>query len=145
MHARAAAAALLCGLLVAPTAGCVTAYGCASWVDFEDEESRVAESGLVVDVEVVGRDGTEPMFGADAHAWAAEVRTVVADDDGDVRVGDRLRLVSTPDTCAAGGLYGDGDPLDTTDEVRVYLRQSDTDAEAWELLTPFQGVGPLVH
>jgi hypothetical protein len=144
MTERAATVLAACLLLVAPLTGCVTAYSCASWVDYEDEQSRIDDSDLVVDVVVTGRDGTEPMFGAQADAWSAEVRSVVSTDSDDpVRDGDRIRIVSTPDTCASGGMYASGDPLDTEGEVRVYLRESSTDDESWDTITPFDGVGPL--
>jgi hypothetical protein len=144
MVERVATVLAACILLVAPLSGCVTAYSCASWVDYPDEQSRIEDSDLVVDVVVTGRDGTEPMFGAQANAWSAEVRSVVsADKDAAVRDGDRIRLVSTPDTCASGGMYASGDPLDAEGEVRVYLRESSTSDESWETITPFDGVGPL--
>jgi hypothetical protein len=134
---------MACLVAVTPLTGCVTAYSCASWVDYANEEARIADSDLVVDVTVIGRDGTEPMFGADANAWVAEVREVVAGDADTVRDGDAIRLVSTPDTCAAGGLYAGGDPLDVDEEVRVYLRESETSDVSWETITPFDGLGPL--
>ena len=142
---RVAATVTAALLVVAPLSGCVTAQSCASWPDYQDEQSRIDESDLVVDVVVIGRDGTEPMFGADANAWIAEVRSVVsADDEGaGVHDGDPIRLVSTPDTCASGGMYASGDPLDTQDEVRVYLTESGTSDGSWNTLTPFDGVGPL--
>ena len=140
---RLAVVTAACLVAVTHLTGCVTAYSCASWVDYEDEAARLADSDLVVDVAVIGRDGTEPMFGADANAWIAEVRSVVAGDADAVRDGDAIRLVSTPDTCAGGGLYAGGDPLDVDEEVRVYLRESTTSDVSWETITPFDGVGPL--
>jgi hypothetical protein len=141
---RVAAVVAATVIVVASLSGCVTAQSCASWPDYQDEQSRIDESDLVVDVVVIGRDGTEPMFGADANAWIAEVRSVVSADDPEaVRDGDPIRLVSTPDTCASGGMYASGDPLDTRDEVRVYLVESSTSDGSWNTITPFDGVGPL--
>lgn len=118
---------------------------CVSWVDLADEQDRVEASGLVVDADVLGRDGTRGMLGVDAHVWEVEVVDVVQDLAGTASAGDRLAVASTPQTCGGGDLYPDGDPLDVDGTVRLYLtddHQLPVEGEGWSLITPFDGVAP---
>lgn len=134
------AAALVGGALT----GCATPESCVSWVSFDDEDARIADSDLVVDVDALERDGTQSMYGAEANVWTGEVTEVVSAQGGSIAAeGDEIRIVSTPETCTEGSPYPSGDPLDTDGVVRVYLHEGEAGDGSWSLVTPFQGVGPL--
>lgn len=127
------------------TAGCQQSVtrSCISWADLADEGGMTAAADLVVDAAVRERVGERQMFGIQAAVWQIEVLSVVK---GDVEAGALLEVASTPPTCA-GQTYPDGDPLDTREPLRLFLRETDfadpaTDA-GLALITPFHGVGAV--
>lgn len=144
---RRAARALAVLALAPALAACQPAAGetCVSWADLPDDAARADAARLVVDVDVLGRDGTRGMLGTDAHVWEVEVTDVVQAGAATVRTGDRLAVASTPQTCTGDDASPDGDPLDVDGPVRLYLtddHQLPHEGEGWSLITPFDGVAP---
>jgi hypothetical protein len=110
----------------------------------------------------VEQDGTAQMYGVEANRWLVEVEEVLERPDPPsgrpqtqpevaVSAGDRISVVSTPETCSGdGNAYPDGDPLDPASgrggadgTVIVLLSGGDGAAEGSEelrLITPYQGV-----
>lgn len=134
--ARLAGAVVVLALAQSLTA-CTTEHVCVSphWYDSVDELADDAD--LVVTGQVIGTDGTERLYALDATVHVVEVDRVLK---GDIEAGE-LRVVSTPETCSGGrGLYPDGDPLDTDDEVQMFLHRDKT---FWRTQTSLQGVVPI--
>jgi hypothetical protein len=136
-----------------------TSEACVDWVHFRTPDEAAADAGVVLRGSVVERDGTAPMFGAEANRWLFDVEKVLARPEPsggvepppevEVSPGDRIAVVSTPETCSAGGPYPDGDPLDPATGPggpggSVIVLLSDGDGQGGEgdlhLITPFQGV-----
>lgn len=138
------AVSVLIGVLV-PGCQSSTPRSCISWADVSDEDGKAASAELVVDAAVLERLGERQMFGIQAAVWDVEVTSVIK---GDVTVGARLQVASTPPTCS-GGTYPDGDPLDTGEPLRLYLRNTDFGVPATDaglaLITPFDGTGPVAE
>ncbi|WP_413450101.1 hypothetical protein AA0Y32_05460 [Georgenia phoenicis] len=140
LRAGAIALPALLGLLVAGCGEPVTEQACISWVSADDDASRTELADVVVEGRPVERVGERSMFGVDAAVWRVEVDRVFK---GAAEPGTSIDVASTPRTCETGGPYPEGDPLDTTGPVRLYL--SDSEAGGTEpglaLVTPFDGVG----
>lgn len=122
------------------TSGCVApgdaTETCLSWVSYATPVDALESSELVVSARVIERDGTEPLYGVDAHAWT--VTTNGAEPwRGDAGSGT-LRVISTPVTCEARSAYPGDDPLDTDDSLVLFLTR-DRAGDDWRTLTPRQG------
>ncbi|MEE6272269.1 hypothetical protein V2J56_02775 [Georgenia sp. MJ206] len=121
----------------------MTSETCVSWAEFPDARARSDASTIVVEAIAHERVGERSMFGAQASVWDVEV---TAARKGDVEVGDRLEVASTPVTCSAA-TYPEGDPLDTDVGLVLYLDDTDFAVEGTErglaLITPLDGVQPL--
>jgi hypothetical protein len=130
---------------------------CVDWVSFRTPREAAADAGAVLLGTVVERAGTARLFGVDANRWVLDVERVLerpeparqgAEPPPELRVsaGDRISVVSTPETCTEGGAYPDGDPLDPAtglggdDGVVIVLLSGAHEAEDPSLLTPYQGV-----
>jgi hypothetical protein len=106
------------------------------------------------------RDGSARAYGAEASRWLVQVEEVLERPDPPsgrpqtqpevaVSPGERISVVSTPETCGAGA-YPGGDPLDpatglTDADGSVILLLSASGAESGEvdglhLITPYHGV-----
>lgn len=143
---RAAAAVVLAAMALGLTA-CVTApqsASCVDWVLFDSPEDAAADAGAVVIARVDSQDSTATMYGAKVNVWKLEVSTWLK-GEGD----DTILVASSPRTCEAGSPYPDGDPLDTDDEVVVFLAKSQGDPAPisgytgeWTTITGYQGVIP---
>jgi len=128
----------LAALLAAATlTGCVTSETCVSWVDFETPQDAYDDARLVVRGEVGAITGTRAVLGVQATVHAVTVVEVLKGDDP----GSTIEVASTPITCTGGELYPDGDPLDVTGDVILFLGDP-PDTHGWRLITPFDGVLP---
>lgn len=132
-------AALVAGLGMS---GCAAGESCYDWVPFETYErgealEQMSEEAVVV---VVVTDavpvGTERWSGVNANVWDVRIDSTVK---GGVVEGEQLRVMSTPETCSSSATYPDGDPLDVSGPVRLYLSD---DEGRLRTLTPFAGVEP---
>jgi hypothetical protein len=146
---------------------------CVDWIFFETPLEAAVDAGAVVRGTVVEQDGTGQVFGVDANRWLVDVEEVLDRFPGAektvvqpgiaVSPGDRIAVISTPETCG-GGLYPGGDPLDPATglggddgSVIVLLSAADLSEEPEEiepgetpeapsstddlhLITPYQGV-----
>lgn len=133
------------GLLVPLAVACGGSLAgeiCVSWVPAEDDAARTELADVVVEGRPLERVGERAMFGTTATVWNVEVDRVLK---GTAETGAVIEVASTPRTCEAGGAYPEGDLLDTTQQLRLYLSDSDFGIEGTEpglaLITPFDGVG----
>jgi hypothetical protein len=159
VQAAAVAAALTGGLTGCAAVGSTTSTTeagetCADWVTFETPRDAAAAAGVVLRGTVAGQDDTAPMHGVDANRWLFDVEQVLErpEPDGDaepppeveVEPGERVAVVSTPETCTAGGPYPGGDPLDPAtglgDETGSVIVLLSDGGGVLHLITPFQGV-----
>lgn len=167
--ALAAAAALSgwltgCAAVGSTTAGSTTTTdtsgeACVDWVTFESPDEAAADAGVVLRGSVVEQEGTARIFGVEAHRWLLDVEEVLdrpeprggvePPSEVEVAPGERIAVVSTPETCSGGDLYPGGDPLDPATglgaadgSVIVLLSEGDGQGGEGELhlITPFQGV-----
>jgi hypothetical protein len=119
--------------------GCVPAgeaQTCVSWVPHATPV-EAARDNLAVRGTVVGPAGTLRAWGTEANRWDVEVEAVLAGTGPEP--GERITVVSTPQTCQAHGeTYPDGDPLDVDGTVVVILHD-DAD-HGLRTVTPFDGV-----
>ena len=123
-------------------AGCAAfgggAESCVSWVEFKNPADAMADATVVVLAEgPTALAGTTDLFGVDANVHSVQVADVLKGTD--VRAGQDLEVTSTPVTCTGGGVYPDGDPLDASGTLVLYLSW-DLDAHVWRTMTPSQGV-----
>ena len=129
-------------LLCLGTTGC-TVFGhgplsCVDWVAYEDPAEATAAATVVVVTEgPTASAGTTDMLGVSAAVHSVHVDEVLKGSD--VRVGEDLEVTSTPETCASGGTYPDGDPLDASGTLVLFLSR-DADTHVLSLATPAQGV-----
>lgn len=144
---RRAAVSAAAALALAAPAGCALvgprgaeAATCVSWVWFETPEDALSAVDLAVRTEGGAgarvATGSVDLLGVPAAVHRIRVADVLVGDGA--RPGDQLDVVSTPVTCAGGGAYPDGDPLDAPGEL-VLLLHHDEDAGVWRTLTPEQG------
>ena len=126
-------------------AGALLATGCSSepqtcvdWIDVSDPQRAYDAADAVVVGSVEATGDTQRMYGVDAAVHALSVTEILK---GDLAPGT-LEVASTPVTCTAGGIYPEGDPLEVTGDVIVFLRAPD-EVKAWTLITPYDTVLPL--
>ncbi|WP_423464640.1 hypothetical protein ACO229_09150 [Promicromonospora sp. MS192] len=138
------------------------AVACVDWVRFGTPEEAAADAGAVLRGTVVARDDdTVLMYGVESQRWLVDVVQVLERPDPppgrgepqpelDVTAGERIAVVSTPETCS-GDAHPGGDPLDPAsglaDEdgtVLVLLSaasgEEPGDDVGFHLITPYQGV-----
>ncbi|MFD2795377.1 hypothetical protein ACFS27_17590 [Promicromonospora vindobonensis] len=130
---------------------------CVDWVSFETPREAAADAGAVLLGTVVEQAGTVRLFGVDANRWVLDVERVLERPeplrDGaepppelEVAAGDRVHVVSTPETCTEGDAYPDGDPLDPATGLGgeggavIVLLSGAQEVQDPSLLTPYQGV-----
>lgn len=134
---------------------------CVDWVFFETPREAAADAGAVLLGTVVEQDGTAPLFGVESNRWVFDVEEVLDRPEParggfepppelEVSAGDRIAVVSTPETCSGDSAYPDGDPLDPATgraaadgTVIVLLSGGDGAVEGSDelrLITPYQGV-----
>lgn len=138
-------AALAAGALIASTAGCagVQSATCVDWVDYASPADATADAGLVVlTTGPAARAGTAELFGVTVAVHAVEVQAVLS--GAGAAPGQTVAVISTPETCSGRGVYPEGDPLDASGSLVVFLYQ-DPDTKAWRTITPYQGVVPATR
>lgn len=139
---------------------------CVDWMRFLTPTEAASDAGAVLLGKVVRHDGTTRLYGVEANRWLFDVEAVLdrpAPEDSrvnpaaepppelEVSAGDRVSVVSTPETCGgADSAYPGGDPLDPgkaqgSGPVIVLLSGSTDDGSTDEpvgfhLITPYQGV-----
>lgn len=94
------------------------------------------DADVVVTTASVESSGSADLFGVAANRYEV---LVAGAEKGDATPGSTIEVVSTPDSCGAD-FYPEGDPLDTSDSVRLYLVRDDR--AGLRTLTPFDGVEP---
>lgn len=132
---------------------------CVDWVSFGTPAEAASDAGAVVRGTVVGPDGTAWMYGVESQRWLVDVEEVLERPDPpadrsepqaelDVAVGERIAVVSTPETCS-GDAYPGGDPLDPatgrggSDGTVIVLLSAvseEDEVDGYHLITPYQGV-----
>jgi hypothetical protein len=134
-----------------------TGVTCVDWVSFESPREAAAGADAVLLGTVVEQAGTVELFGVDANRWVFDVEHVLerpepVRDGADrppglpVSAGDRISVVSTPETCTDGGAYPEGDPLDPAtglggeDGAVIAILSGAEGTEDLSLITPYQGV-----
>ncbi len=135
---------------------------CVDWMRFADPAEAASAAGAVLLGTVVERDGTAELYGVEAHRWLFDVEQVLERPDSEVpgweppeelaiSAGERISVVSTPETCGGrDSAYPAGDPLepDTNAGPLIVLLSGSTEDGSTEsevgfqLITPFQGVVP---
>lgn len=148
-HSRSPWASLaLAALVAATTAGCATvgartggterAETCVSWVWFETPADALDDAAVAVRTAgPLPVTGTAELFGVDARVHTVRVTEVIKGTE--VRTGDELEVASTPVTCTGGEDYPDGDPLDASGDLVLFLHRDETSG-AWRTITPEHGV-----
>lgn len=126
-------------VLVFATAGCAAVGGgvesaaCVSWVDYQspaDAMAVVRTTGPTASV------GTSHLFGVTVAVHSVQVADVLKGTE--LRTGQEVEVISTPVTCTGGVVYPDGDPLDTSGLLILFLHWN-ADTHALSTLTPTQG------
>ena len=141
-RARRSTALIAAFLGASALAGCsswpfVQSQECVSWVFFENDQQRLAQSArLIVVGEVIERSGTADLLGGEARLY----RFAVQEASDERYVGTEIEIASRADGCATDP-YGSGDLLDTDDRVAVFL-STDEQWGGLATLTPFEGVVP---
>lgn len=111
---------------------------CVEWVSFASPAEAMADATLVVTTTgPAASAGTVEIFAVDAAVHRVDVDGVLK--GADVTAGDSLDIVSTPVTCAPGGIYPNGDPLDAAGPLVLFLHR-DEGSDKWRTFTPTQGV-----
>ncbi len=87
----------------------------------------------------IAPSGTTTLFGTTVNVHSIDITEVLKGTG--VAAGQALEVVSTPVTCTAGSIYPDGDPLDASGPLIVFLHR-DADTGAWRTITPYLGVVP---
>lgn len=129
--------AAVCGCTVGGPS-VVDVEACVLWEDDSDPQHAYEASDAVAVGTVLRADGTVSMYGLDAAVHEVAVTEVVKGAiDGDV-----IKVAATPVTCA-GATYPDGDPLDVTGPVIVFLSAPNDDTPVWRLIAPSDAVLPL--
>lgn len=147
-----------CAAVGSTTSATTSGEACADWVTFDTPLDAAAAAGAVLRGTVAERDGTARFLGVEANRWLFDVEEVLerpepaagAEPSPEVSPGERVAIVSTPETCTARGLYPGGDPLDPAtgladaDGSVIVLLSGGGDGAGGEgdlhLITPFQGV-----
>jgi FlaG/FlaF family flagellin (archaellin) len=114
------------------------AESCVSWVSYETPADAMADAVVVVRTEgPMTAVATTELFGAEANVLLVPVHHVHKGTD--VSVGQDLEVTSTPVTCSGGEVYPEGDPLDATGTLILFLFWDEA-LPGWRTITPLQGV-----
>ncbi|MDR6508607.1 hypothetical protein J2805_004324 [Arthrobacter oryzae] len=111
-------------------------FACVDWVRFETPQDLYDNAGLVLIGKPASRAGETSIYGHKATTHLVEVEQVLKGNPGK----GNLRITSPPPTCAVGGSYPDGDPLDTAERVIIFASKQ---GDEWFTITPAQGVLPF--
>ncbi|WP_146085359.1 hypothetical protein [Rathayibacter sp. AY1G1] len=139
-HRIRVAAALTTGAALLTAAGCAPAVqtsGCPGWAYFGSAEARYEVAEAVITTASTRASGTQSVFSVAASAYMV---TVDETEKGPFIAGETIRVVSMPDACSGTDLYPDGDPMDTDQPLRLYLRSGNG---FWATLTPLEGAEPI--
>jgi hypothetical protein len=138
MRSRLVSTVALAACLTGVLTGCSgepRSYSCVDWVWFDTPADAAADAEGVVIGDVVNTAGTVDSYGERANVWNVEVSEWIAGEGPST-----IQVLSLPRTCEEGSPYPDGDPLDTGDEVMIFVRAGDGDL--YETVTGLQGVIP---
>lgn len=106
---------------------------CVDWVWFETPQDQYDKAALVLIGKSVGQVGETTIYGSKAPTHLVEVEQVLKGNPGE----GNLRISSMPQTCPGSESHLDGDPLDTSQRVILFVIKKDGD---WFTMTPSQGV-----
>ena len=110
-----------------------TSETCVDWVHFDSPQEIFSQAGAVVIGTPLRQDGQTSIYGYTAQAHVVEIEKVLKGD----AVGDTMRISAMPETCTGGVSYPDGDPLETSRRLIIFLTK---DGGEWFTFTPVQGV-----
>lgn len=110
-----------------------TSGTCVDWVLYDTPQDAAANADAVVIGRVPSLDATTRLYDLDVHVWNVEVESWVQ-GEGEA---DEISVVSAPRTCETGSPYPDGDPLETDDEVMLFLSY---EGNSVRTITGYQGV-----
>ncbi|GAB7109241.1 hypothetical protein JCM4814A_75550 [Streptomyces phaeofaciens JCM 4814] len=142
MKARLSVAlVLLVGLTACSSASADDGQGdCGDWPAYASPSKALEQADWVVTADVVKAVGSEKVHGTEAHVYS--VRTMgLPLFKGDAVGHEDLKVVSTPQKCAAGDPYPEGDPLRDQKQVILFLTRDGAD-DMWRTISPTQGVLP---
>ena len=109
---------------------------CMLYEDLSDPSAKADVADLVIVGENLGTDGVSPLYGVNATAHTIRVDEVMK---GELEPAE-IRVLSSPDACAADDVYPEGDPLAETGATQFFLTRIDGQ---WTSVSPFVGAEPL--
>lgn len=109
-------------------------HECVSWADLSDPQAAFDEADAVIIGRSSPRTEATSMYGLEAAVHKVDVLQVFKGDLAEVEL-----IASTPETCTTGAPYPSGDPLDTEEDLLLFLTEPSGDTP-WSTLTPFDGV-----
>ena len=124
--------------------GCSSPKVCVSWAMIETPRAAFNEAAIVVVGTLTPTGNTVRLFGEKAAVYDVGVSHVLK---GDLDEGALLTIASTPPTCSGEQVYPDGDPLDTDDEVVLFLNsggdRESNPSGSWHTITPYAAALPV--
>lgn len=117
-----------CGIVSGTTSGT-----CVDWVHFDTPQDIFNQASAVVIGKPLRRDGQTSIYGYMAQTHVVAIEKVLKGDAG----GNTMQISAMPKTCTGGDSYPDGDPLETSHRLIIFLTK---DGGGWFTFTPAQGV-----
>ena len=117
-----------CGIVSGPTFGT-----CVDWVHFDTPQDIFNQAGAVVIGKPLRQDGQTSIYGYTAQTYVVAIEEVLKGETA----GNTMQVSSMPQTCNEGVSYPNGDPLETSHRVIIFLTKDDG---RWFTFTPAQGV-----
>lgn len=109
---------------------------CVDWVRFETAQDQYDNAAVVLIGKSVSQVGETTIYGSKAATHLVEVEHVLKGNPGE----GNLRISSMPQTCSGSESHLDGDPLDTSQRVIIFVTKQGGE---WFTMTPAQGVLPF--
>lgn len=109
-----------------------TSSSCVDWVVFDTPVEAAADADAVVIGRMVEKAGSTRLYDQDVNVWRIEVAAWAKGDGA-----SEIEVASSPRTCEPGSPYPDGDPLEATGDIMVFVRDVDG---RFQTITGYQGV-----
>ncbi|MCY0905372.1 hypothetical protein [Arthrobacter sp. H14-L1] len=110
-----------------------TSGTCVDWVHFDTPQDIFNQAGVVVIGKPLSQDGQTSIYGYTAQTHLVKIEKVLKGDTG----ANTMQISAMPETCTGGVSYPDGDPLETSRRLIIFLTKDDG---KWFTFTPAQGV-----